>query len=75
MHLVIAGNYQQYRDYLAERQSVNKSKWRYIASEHDLRGYREASVHFVGTYYSRKDLSDLRDLVSASGYTEVDDFR
>jgi hypothetical protein len=57
--LIVAGNYQQAREYAAE-DGLQRSEWRYVQSVADLRGLGVGyQVLFRGTWYERRDAADL----------------
>jgi hypothetical protein len=62
---IIAGNYDQYCAWAADKMSVNNC--RYVSSPDILRGIENPHGVFIGTWYERKDIDDiLVQLVAAS---------
>jgi len=61
---VIAGNYQQARQW-AEEQDLHPREWLYVSQARDLRGYAidRSQVEWVGTFYERRDIRDIREAV------------
>lgn len=60
---VIAGNLEQYRNYLRENKFADWKDCFYVNVEDALRGRVIDKVVYYGTYYSRRDIHILRDLV------------
>lgn len=52
--LVLAGNYFQFRQFVAGRDDLSRVEYRYIHDELQLRGYRNAAYVLVGTYYNNE---------------------
>jgi len=62
---IIAGNIEQYRNWAADKMSVNHCQ--YVGGPDILRGIRDPHGVFIGTWYQRKDIDDiLMQLVAAS---------
>jgi hypothetical protein len=54
--LLVAGNYQQAKEYAMDNHLVN---WRYIGSPKDALGRTVIDFRYVGTYYNRTDLREV----------------
>lgn len=64
-HYIIAGNIDQYRNWAADKMSVNECL--YVGGPDILRGIENPHGVFIGTWYERKDIDDiLVQLVAAS---------
>ena len=61
---VIAGNVQQYRQWLGAR---NPRDFHYVSAPIDLRGYHGGTLHRVGTWYERNDSNEILDIAHAYG--------
>jgi hypothetical protein len=72
-HYVIAGNYEQYMNFLAEQfnKDVDASGifdhgYLYVHDIQTLRGHENISGTFYGTWYDRKDIFDIINTIQAS---------
>ena len=62
---IIAGNIDQYRNWAADKMSVNHCQ--YVGGPDILRGIENPHGVFIGTWYERKDIYDiLLNLLTAS---------
>ena len=62
---IIAGNIDQYRNWAADKMSVNHCQ--YVGGPDILRGIENPHGVFIGTWYERKDIQEiLARLLSAS---------
>jgi hypothetical protein len=62
---IIAGNIDQYRNWAADKMSVNH--FLYVSGPDMLRGIENPHGIFIGTWYERKDIYDiLLNLLTAS---------
>lgn len=58
--MIVAGNYAQYRDYIAER-GYDPQEYRHVAGIESLFGILDVEVRWVGTYWQRDDYKELVD--------------
>jgi hypothetical protein len=72
-HCVIAGNYEQYMKFLAEKFSKDVDAsgifdhgYLYVHDIQTLRGHENISGTFYGTWYDRKDIFDIINTIQAS---------
>ena len=61
--LVLAGNYQQARQW-ARDSGIAPRDWRYIGTPASLRGYRNPIVAKVGTFYERRDVAEFEECLA-----------
>lgn len=62
---IIAGNIDQYRNWAADKMSVNH--FLYVSGPDMIRGIENPHGIFIGTWYERKDIYDiLLNLLTAS---------
>jgi len=62
---IIAGNVDQYRNWAADKMSVNH--FLYVSGPDILRGIENPGGRFIGTWYERKDIEEiLARLLAAS---------
>jgi len=58
---VIAGNYQQFRDFVRLYGKADPQRYRYVANADYLRGIRcsEKDILYYGTWSSRRDIEEI----------------
>jgi recombinational DNA repair protein RecR len=64
---IVAGNYEQYRLYVNnKRKDTNNSNtdYLYVNSVKDLLGLSNIEGYYIGTYYMRKDISQIQDRIA-----------
>jgi hypothetical protein len=66
---VLAGTYQQAVD--AARYLPREQRWRYVDESRQLYGSRGAFYTIVGTFWDRRDASEIYDLARANGLSSV----
>ena len=66
MIFVVAGCYQQARNWAAANE-VAPHEWRFVRSVDTLRGARDDSIVYTGTFYDREDLEAIRQVALAAG--------
>lgn len=54
--LVIAGNFQEYKDFIRDRE-YNPKEYNYISDDIIWRGFHNIPIIKVGTWYRRKDIN------------------
>lgn len=67
MKLILAGTYEQAREY-AQR---NRGPWKFVAVPSDLLGHRGEALYVVGTAYERIDYGDIIADASLRGWEVV----
>lgn len=65
-HLVIAGNTKEFRHWVLTEGNPDEIQYRYVNSHRDLRGVRNATIHFVGSWADRFDADELRIMAKAA---------
>ena len=70
---IIAGNYDQYCTWAADKMSVNNC--RYVSSINVLRGIRDPHGVFIGTWYERKDIYDILLILLTASSVENTEIR
>jgi hypothetical protein len=71
---IIAGNFQQARDY-CQAKGIRYDPSKIIHAPHVLRGREGGHVKLVGTYFDREDWDEMAALLSARGWMgETDDY-
>ena len=65
---IIAGKYDEYLHYLRNKYRIgdNINRYRYVGDSTVLRGHVNISGFYIGTYYTRHDLNDLKQLIAMS---------
>lgn len=69
MIYILAGNYQQYIDWL-RRNKASSSTYRYIERADRLYGLRDFSYLKVGTWYLRKDIEEIKETIKVTNGNE-----
>lgn len=67
---IVAGNAKQARAWASEGH-LNKKDYVIVNSPHDLRDLNNILVAYVGSYYLRKDLHDIRLYVDVANRTNT----
>lgn len=62
---IVAGNYNEYRDYVNRKKLEDPEKYKnieliYVNSEITLLGLSEIEGFYIGTYYERNDIEDIK---------------
>ena len=63
MFWILAGNYHEARVWAQTRGLQEKVKWKYLQSAQDLTGFKNPDIARVGTWYKRKDLDQILDMI------------
>lgn len=70
---IIAGNIDQYRNWAADKMSVNHCQ--YVGGPDILRGIENPHGVFIGTWYERKDIQEILARLLASSRVENPELR
>jgi hypothetical protein len=70
---IIAGNIDQYRNWAADKMSVNHCQ--YVGGPDILRGIENPHGIFIGTWYERKDIQEILARLLASSRVENPELR
>jgi|Laugrespbdmm15dd_1035085.scaffolds.fasta_scaffold00214_2 hypothetical protein len=66
---IVAGNYDQYAAYVNNKRkdiSNSNTEYIYVNSAKNLVGIVNIEGFYIGTYYERKDISDIQDRIAIS---------
>jgi len=66
---IVAGNYDQYSAYVNNKRkdiSNSNTEYIYVNSAKNLVGIVNIEGFYIGTYYERKDISDIQDRIAIS---------
>lgn len=61
--LILAGSFEQADDY-AHQHGLSPRSWRYVVSARSLMGLRNVTVVRYGTWYERRDISDIENMLA-----------
>ena len=70
---IIAGNIDQYRNWAADKMSVNHCQ--YVGGPDILRGIENPHGVFIGTWYERKDIQEILARLLATSRVENPELR
>lgn len=59
MLYIVAGNNNEYRNWVAEQKTFHPSETRYVSNADQLRGMSTLEGRFIGTCYDRSDIVDI----------------
>ena len=59
MLYIVAGNNNEYRNWVAEQKTFHPSKTRYVSNVDQLRGMSTLEGRFIGTCYDRSDIVEI----------------
>jgi hypothetical protein len=68
---IVAGNYEQYVEWI-NRKGLDPRAYRYVENKHTLIGAWNISGFFIGTYYLRSDIDEIKIAISISKRTKED---
>jgi hypothetical protein len=68
---IVAGNYEQYREWI-NRKGLDPRAYRYVENKYTLIGAVDVSGFFVGTYYLRSDIDEIKIIISTAKRTKED---
>ena len=71
MKYVIAGNYDQYKQWL--HRTSHTGEYVYVAVVANLLGLSDIHGYFVGTWYERKDIQEILKYISAANNKPIPD--
>ena len=66
---IIAGNYNQAK-YYARDHGLTPKDWVYADYHWKIRGYKKAEYVLIGTYYERRDLHDILEVMRYQEFVE-----
>ena len=59
MIYIVAGNNNEYRNWVAQQKTFHPSETRYVSNADQLRGMSTLEGRFIGTCYDRSDIVDI----------------
>lgn len=59
MLYIVAGNNNEYRNWVAQQKTFHSSKTRYVSNADQLRGLSNIEGRFIGTCYDRPDIVEI----------------
>jgi hypothetical protein len=63
---IVAGNYEQYRTFLHKHRDDINVIYLYVDNIKTLTGLPNIEGYYVGTYYNRPDILDIRNMIKIS---------
>ena len=66
---IVAGNYDEYREFLHKHRDDINVIYLYVDNIKTLTGLRNIEGYYVGTYYNRPDILDIRNMIKISKNT------
>jgi hypothetical protein len=64
---IVSGNYEEYLEYIHKKNrdiSNPKSEYIYVNSKRDFDGVLDIEGFYIGTYYKRADIDDIRERIN-----------
>jgi hypothetical protein len=64
---IVSGNYEEYLEYIHKKnRDINnpKSEYIYVNSKRDFDGVLDIEGFYIGTYYKRADIDDIRERIN-----------
>ena len=66
---VVAGNYQEYNEFVFRHRDNRTESFVYVDSYTQLTGLINIEGYYVGTYYKRGDIGQIKDIITMSKIT------
>ena len=63
---VVSGNYEEYRTFLHKHKDDINVVYQYVDSPRDLNGMLNIEGFYIGTYYKRHDIGEIKDMIKMS---------
>lgn len=60
---IVAGNYNEYQAYVKRKPRI-EYYYKYVSGVDTLRGLSEVNGAYIGTYYQRPDIEDIKDAIA-----------
>jgi len=60
---IVAGNYNEYQAYV-KRKTRDQVYYKYVSCVDTLRGLSEIDGYYIGTFYQRPDIEDIKALIT-----------
>lgn len=76
LQVIIAGNYRQFLNWCYENKiNAHSRDVLYVSDFHSLKGLRlkKEQVHYIGTWYERRDINEIEDELQARFFYENHD--
>lgn len=62
---IVSGTYAEYSAWI-QKKGFDKHEYIYVGGEHTLIGHENIEGFYIGTYYNREDLEDIRQRIALS---------
>lgn len=62
---IVSGTYAEYSAWI-QKKGFDKHEYIYVGGEHTLIGHENIEGFYIGTYYNREDLEDIRQRINLS---------
>jgi hypothetical protein len=61
----VAGTFAEYNEYRRRKSKEGKetSDWRYVSGVDSLRGMKDITGYYIGSFRNRKDIDELRTII------------
>ena len=69
MKYVVAGNLQEYNDFVYKHRDNSNEIYHYVDSANQLKGIVNIEGYYTGTYYKRHDIEAIKDIIKMSKNT------
>jgi hypothetical protein len=63
---VVSGNYEEYRTFLHKHKDDINVVYQYVDSPRDLNGMLNIEGFYIGTYYKRHDIGEIKAMIKMS---------
>jgi len=63
---IVAGNYQEYNDFMHRHRDTPNEVYVYVDSADHLKGMINIEGYYVGTYYKRHDIGEIKEVIRIS---------
>jgi len=73
---IVSGNYQEYLEYVYKKNlsiSNTNTEYIYVNSKRDFDGQLDIEGFYIGTYFKRADIEDIRERIAISKHIKAND--
>ena len=63
---IVAGNYQEYNEFMYRHRDTPNEVYVYVDSAEHLKGMINIEGYYVGTYYKRHDIGEIKEVIRIS---------
>jgi hypothetical protein len=70
---IVSGNYEEYNEFVYKRRNENNTSYVYVQHATQLVGLSNIEGFYIGTYFKRPDIDDIRERIALSKHIKAND--